>query len=566
MKPLIVSLSAQNIHKAPAAWYLKAYYDSAHPEAPCDVLEASVNERPHDVLRRIHPHGHGPVCFSCYIWNILFVTQLARALRALEPGRVIVLGGPEVSFENDLRRFPFADYIIQGPGEITFCCLMDMLQAGNAPARGVLCGAAEDFSRFPSPFTPEYFASFDEPGSIPIGNQLIYYESSRGCPFSCSYCLSCVPCEVQYLELSRVEEELELLLSRGARTIKFVDRTFNANARRASALLRFVQSLQTDCVFHFEVAADLFTEEMLTIIEAMTPNRVQFEIGIQTLNSGVLDNVRRKTNIPLVLENIRRLISMGNCHIHTDLIAGLPGEDLASFKNSFNGAVLCRPHMLQLGFLKILRGSLMADSAEYPGFIHDEIPPYEVLRSDSMGFHELAQLHGVERALNRYYNSGMFAHTLDYVFFEAKMSPFTLFHALWEYCERDALWNTDMRRTVEIFYNFLLQAGLDSEIIADCIRWDCACFHIRSVLPQIIPAQLDCALEAKVRAACSKAGAGLRKIRVVNLGSRLGARVFFYDIRNPVSKEYYSLPVSDDFEEVLRRFLHSRTAASERQI
>ena len=556
---LIVTLNAQNIHKSPAAWCLKAYCDKVLPRFRCEVLEASINDRPREVLRRIRLFGDGPVCFSCYIWNIGLVGQIAKALRSLEPERVIVLGGPEVSFEEDLGRFPFADYIIKGQGEAVFADLMSKLLSPDPPPRGVLIGSDDDFSDYPSPFTDEYFASFGSGHSLRIENRLLYYESSRGCPFKCAYCLSSAGHGVSYLPLQRVRSELELLVEKGAKTIKFVDRTFNANAPRAAEILRFVQDMKTDCTFHFEAAADLFTEEVFDIIAAMPPGRVQFEIGIQTLNASVLDKVRRVTDTVLVTRNIRRLTAMGNCHIHADLIAGLPGEDLSSFIRSFNSAIGCRAHMLQLGFLKMLKGAAISDASVYPGYIVEEYPPYEILRSDAMSFEDLAALHRVEQALNRYYNSGMFRYTLTYVFDEVRIEPFAFFRSVREYCDSDALWRTDMRRTYEVLYDFLADSGLDREDVAARIRADCAAFHFKSVLPGSIASREDRALENRVRAISAREGSNLRNIKAYDIGSHFGTRVFFYDIRDPVTKEFYSLPADEDLDRKLRQLISTRS-------
>ncbi len=559
---LIVSLNAQNIHKAPAAWWLKAYCDAALPETPCEVLEVSVNDRPRDVLSRIRLFGDGPVCFSCYIWNIRFVEQTAKALRALEPERVIVLGGPEVSFEEGTERFPFADYIIKGQGEAVFADLITKLLSHDPPSRGVLEGVNEDFSSYPSPYTDEYFSSFSGANSLPIENQLLYYESSRGCPFNCSYCLSSASRGVTYLPLPRVTAELELLLEKGAKNIKFVDRTFNSNASRAASILRFLLWKKTDCTFHFEAAADLFTEELFELISAMPPGKIQFEIGIQTLNASVLDNIRRTTDTGQVLRNIRRLVAMGNCHVHADLIAGLPGEDMSSFICSFNAAIDSRVHMLQLGFLKMLKGAAISSVSLYPGYVVEEYPPYEILCSDAMSFEDLAALHWVEQALNRYYNSGMFRNTLSFVFDEAGLTPFAFFHSLREYLDRDSLWRTDMRRTYEVLYEFLLYKGHGKVDAAEMIRADCSAFHPRSVLPRCIDGQEDRALENRVRAICCKENSSLRNIRAVNIGERFGTRVYFYDIRDPVTREYYSLPAGDGFYENLRQLISSRMEKS----
>ncbi|HEX2946520.1 MAG TPA: B12-binding domain-containing radical SAM protein [Clostridia bacterium] len=488
MKTLIVALNSKYIHSALAPWYLKA---SCGPEyGTVSILERTINENADDILNAIYSHNPDITAFSCYIWNIRMVLELASNLRKLLPHTVIVLGGPEVSYDMGelLENNDKIDYILAGEGEKSFprllTCLADPADTAD-PAAGLgsidgLCyrsasgivscppATVMDLDSIPSPYTDEMLAS--------LKNKIAYFEASRGCPFSCSYCLSSVTEGVRNFSLERVFYDLERLVNSGVYQVKFVDRTFNANRERAKLILKHIirRYGSSACNFHFEAGADLFDEETLLILENAPKGLFQIEAGVQSTNEKALAAVCRKTDTERLLANIRRLAASGNVHIHADLIAGLPYEDYGSFARSFDSVYSAGPHQLQLGFLKFLKGTrlrreaddttgsspCMAGTVGYgasscesitgsysassheacaggygaptreactEGYIYREMPPYEILSGKHIGYDELSKLKGIAELVDKYHNSGRFDLSLNYLTDLGFGSPFGLY-------------------------------------------------------------------------------------------------------------------------------------------
>ncbi len=527
MKAVIVALSAKQVHKSLAPWCLKAACDARLARVTTTVLEHSINDSFDAVLTALYRLRPDVAGFSCYIWNIDKMLHLARQIKKLLPDIHIILGGPEVSFDED---YPEADYLLQGEGEQALPALLEALQSGKPPKRGRYAVPLHaDFAAFPSPFTESYFASCERMGGMK--NLLVYYESCRGCPFSCAYCLSSATEGVRYLPLERVFTELTLLVERGAHCIKFVDRTFNANKARAKQILRFVAALDTDCTFHFEVAADLFDAEMLQIIAELPPARVQFEAGIQSVHPDTLDAVCRKTDLNAAFCNITRLAEMQNCHIHVDLIAGLPRETLDTFKKGVDACLAARPHMLQLGFLKLLKGSpLRAQNAEL-GFVFDDAPPYEVFSSPTMPMDDLMRLKDIEALIDKYYNSGLFANAVAYGM--QLLGGYGFFEAFSKFPGRAAQDKISLKNAYARLLEFLCAVG-DAAYAQHLIKLDCLLHDSKGMLPDAVPQLRDKQREAALRSETR------RPLRVEHFPYDGTTRVFWYDHKHPVTLEYFS--------------------------
>lgn len=481
MKTEIISISAKNVHKSLAAWCLKAYCDKMGFE-DVNIIETNINDNLSDILGKIFAKKPDVAAFSCYIWNIEYISKICTLLKKLLPETKIVLGGPEVWFETNFENYPFADYIIKGSGEKAFLDLLSCLK-NNLKTENIISCSEANFENYPSSFTNEYFNSFSQNQIPNIVNQLVYYESSRGCPFSCSYCLSSAIDGVQYLDIKRVETELLLLVEKGAKCIKFVDRTFNANKKRALQILQFVKNLKTDCVFHFEVAADLFDEDLLSVMEYMPIGRVQFEIGIQSVHEPTLAAINRKTNLKLCFDNIKKLVSNNNCHIHLDLIAGLPHETLFSFSQGINFCLSAKPHMLQLGFLKMLKGTKLLSQSKDFDAVFSPCSPYEVFQTSTLSFDDILHLKKIENLIERFYNSGAFANTFWYAVEKFFDSPYELLFALAKFCPDNYLYRVSMKNAYTLLLDFLLPFGNKDET-EHYIRLDCLSFDIRGMLPQ----------------------------------------------------------------------------------
>ena len=443
MKTLIIALNSKYIHSSLAPWYLKAACGRACGEVK--VMEFTINEDPDAVLAAIFAENAEIAAFSCYIWNINRILILSENLKKINPGIVTVFGGPEVSYDAEelLRANGNVDYVISGEGEEAFKNLLECLNEkipdrlqeikglsyrcihggikSNSP--GLPCGP----DSIPSPYSPEMLSA--------VKDKIAYFEASRGCPFSCSYCLSSVTGGVRFFPTERVKKDLIKLAKAGVRQVKFVDRTFNCHKERAKEIVKFIidnmgpdiHGTEKSINFHFEAAADLFDRELLDILAKAPGGLIQLEIGIQTSNELSLEAVNRKTDMGRAFGNIRRLIEAGNIHIHLDLIAGLPFEDFESFKNSFNMVYKLRPHSLQLGFLKLLKGSPLRDAAQVHGYVFRSYAPYEILYNNYISYEELTILKGVEELVDRYWNSGRFPYSLEYIVAACFSSPFEFY-------------------------------------------------------------------------------------------------------------------------------------------
>jgi radical SAM superfamily enzyme YgiQ (UPF0313 family) len=370
LRVALFTLNSQYIHSALAPWCLKEGL-SAYAQTPHEslVVEGTVNEPEEEVLERLFAAAPDVLGISCYIWNIRALARLLHPIRATLPDCVVVLGGPEVGHRaaDALMQYPEADFILAGEGEVPFACLIDAL-CGLMPLETVpgLCCRLEGQLLVHeayvhdglalSPYSPAYFEQ--------LQGRIAYLETSRGCPYACAFCLSGRGETLRFLPLHQAFRDIVHLANAGVMTVKFVDRTFNANRKRALEILRFIsdaygKEIPEGVTFHFEIAGDLLDGETLAVIERSSAGLFQFEIGLQSMREETLKSVRRKTAMARLLRNVSGLIATGKTHVHLDLIAGLPGEDLAAFSAGFDLAHALHPHTLQLGFLKLLYGGAM---------------------------------------------------------------------------------------------------------------------------------------------------------------------------------------------------------------
>jgi len=539
MKIEIVSINAKNIHKALAPWCLKSYCENLRL-FDVGVTEVNINDNVNEIVAKIYKHKPDVAAFSCYIWNIDYVSKIGGMIKKLLPDIKIILGGPEVSFEKDFSSFLFADYIIRGPGEKAFFKLIRNIQ-NNTASEKIIDGQLEDFNNFPTPFTSEYFESFKTNQIPAIENQLVYYESSRGCPFCCSYCLSSAIKGAYYLSFERVKKNLSLLLSKGAKCIKFVDRTFNSDNKRAKEILKFIKSLETGCTFHFEAAADLFDDETLNIIQLMPAGRVQFEIGVQSINKETLKAIDRKTDIALALKNIAKLSSFQNCHIHVDLIAGLPFETMPSFSKAIDKCIECKPHTLQLGFLKMLKGTKIRAKNNF-GAVFSEFAPYEVYKTNTMSYDDIIKLKKIEGMIERFYNSGMFESTLNYAFKLFK-KPHVFFEKFSNFCSADNFnYKVSVKDAYMILLDFLLQYGSKKEI-EHYIKLDCLSFDSKGLLPDSIASVRNKQAELKYRKQFKK----ITNFRIEYFEFENKHKLFIYDKKDVITGKFDIKDIVFDF-------------------
>lgn len=528
MRVVLTAPAASHIHHSLAPWCLKAYAEAKGFTGAIRILELTANDLPDQAVAAIIAENPDLLGFSCYIWNITFISIVAAAVKKLRPDVTIILGGPEVSFERDLSAFPFADAIIAGPGETLFWEYLQ--QDGKHPALLPPEKPLLPFAQIPSPYTQAFFDAF---GSKGMGHRLVYYEGSRGCIYRCSYCLSSLTCDLETLPLERVFADLALLASRGARRIKCVDRTFNADPDRTFQLLAFIKHLQTNCVFHFEAAPDLFNEETLQLINSMPIGRVQLEMGIQSVNPKTLTAVLRTADIDQALSAIARISQPNNVHTHVDLIAGLPYETPGSFREAVNRCLAARPHTLQIGFLKLLKGSALTDAAKAYGLLACDHPPYEVMQTDTLTYCQMRNIKAVEEVLDKYYNSGLFTQAVRLGMDKLFPDAYTFFAAFADYIGDLRKPKTSLKEAYGLLCRFLIMHG-GGEEAKESVKRDIFSHSDKAMLPDILRSLRDPAREM----AWMQKNA---RVRIERFAFDGVTRVYDLNTRHPVTGEYLLL-------------------------
>ena len=482
MNVVLSTLNSKFIHSSLALRYLKAYGE-AHGQA-YDIVEYTINMPVLHILSDITEHDIDVLGFACYIWNIEMTLHVVDMVKAVRPDIKIVLGGPEVSFTADelLERCPNIDYIVQGEGEEAFHALVKALHLGNdgldpvipgvrGRRDGSILGSLEavevsDLSSIPFPYTEE---DMDD-----LEHKIIYYESSRGCPFSCQYCLSGNKNTVRFFPQERTLEELQWFIEHGVKQVKFVDRTFNCAPHHHRPLMEFMRDSDTDMNFHLEMEPELMTEWETNILCETPPGRIQIEVGVQSTHKKTLDAINRYNDWPYIQKSIRPIIQAGRTHVHMDLIVGLPHEDFKRFGQSFNDLFSLQPHALQIGFLKLLKGSGVRRMREYK-YVADPLAPYEVLSTHVLPYDNVRFLKYFEDVFERFYNSERFRTTFGYIgqqLIHGETDAFTYF------CDMTRAWLKEGNHKVnlkdidqiEFLYRFFLAKG--DTIAAELLQYD----------------------------------------------------------------------------------------------
>ncbi|MCL2365905.1 MAG: B12-binding domain-containing radical SAM protein [Oscillospiraceae bacterium] len=414
-KIVIVAINAKYVHSSLAAWVIAAGISKyAHNHHDIQIVEATIHNDNAEIANRIAAYAPDIVSISAYIWNASKLPGILSLLKEKLPSAQCILGGPEAVYNERYWLKNGADFVLHGEGEYTFPAFLNQMEQET-------CHISKTDVIPVDPYTDEYFST--------LQGRLAYLETSRGCPFTCAFCLS-AGTHVQYFPMETVKAQLLKLSKSDARTIKLVDRTFNCNAQRAYEIFDYMISLETDCCFHFEVAADLFDDRTIALLQSAPPGRIQLEAGLQSFFEPALNASSRKTSLDRVAQNIKALLSAGNIHMHVDLIAGLPHETLGDFKNSFNAAFSLRAHILQLGFLKLLHGSALRKQASELGIVFNEHPPYEIISSPWLSMEDIQILKHAENALQHTYNKGRFITSIEYVLKVTKLRPFDLFYTI----------------------------------------------------------------------------------------------------------------------------------------
>jgi anaerobic magnesium-protoporphyrin IX monomethyl ester cyclase len=456
MKTVVATLNAKYIHMSLALRYLKAYSER---EFDIELAEYTIKDPALHVVTDLFQRAPDVIGFSCYIWNIEETIPILRMLKKIRPELLIVLGGPEVSYDTEywMERMPEVDYIVRGEGEATFHHLLSVLSAlydpttgetqqhastafhgvqGLAfrrPDGGIVVKPARPkltLNQIPSPhrFTTDI---------AQLANRVVYFETSRGCPFSCQFCLSSIEVGVRYYDIERTKSDLLYLIQSGARLIKFVDRTFNIRREYALEIFRFlIEHHGGSCVFQFEITADIMRPEVIAYLSEHAPPGVfRFEIGVQSTNEATNEIIQRRQNFAKLSRTVTMIRESGKIAQHLDLIAGLPEEDYHSFRNTFNEVFALRPEELQLGFLKMLRGTGVRARAGEHGYVYMDHAPYEILGNNVLSFADIVRIKQAEDVLEKYWNAHRMDMTVNYLIAHVFLSAFDFFQSFGSYWE-----------------------------------------------------------------------------------------------------------------------------------
>ena len=480
MQVLLTAINSKYIHTGLGIRYVGEYAkENGHK---VDLLEETINSPILAVLEKIMEHKADVFGFSVHIWNKPFVFKLISMLHKLRPEAKIVVGGPEVAFDAEriFTELPVIDYIIQGEGELVFTALLNSLENNGAVPQHIayvkngkveLNGGitvVEDLSILPFPY----------PDLVKINNEhkIVYYECTRGCPFNCAYCLSGISRQVRKRPLELVLRDLDRFIAAGVSLVKFVDRTYNLDEKYFLPMLQHLAAADTDATFHLEIKADILTDKVLDFLATVPKGRFQMEIGIQSTHQETLKAINRQDNWERLASNVRRLLSFGNMHIHVDLIAGLPYEDLPTFAKSFNDVYGLEADMLQLGFLKVLPGTQMRKETEKHGLLYMDEPPYEILATKYMPYADMQFLKRLENVLDQTGNSGSFKHILKMLVSKNGGDAFAFYKELTCWWVDNGFYpqTHNAKGTAEIIYKYIKEhySVAEASVLLEILRYD----------------------------------------------------------------------------------------------
>lgn len=473
MKIFLTAINAKYIHSNLAVYSLRAYAKDYQDQIV--IGEYTINNRVDYILEQIYKAKPDVLCFSCYIWNMDYVEELITEYHKLCPEVPIWVGGPEVSYEVEtfFAEHPQVTGVMIGEGERTFqqLCKYYVNQTGSLEeirgiafrdqdsGKTVFTPAQEPMNMSDIPFCYDHIENFE--------NRIIYYESSRGCPFNCSYCLSSIDKKLRFRDIELVKKELAFFIEKKVPQVKFVDRTFNCRHDHAMEIWRFVKEHDNGITnFHFEISADLLNEEELALIHDMRPGLIQLEIGVQSTNETTIREIHRTMKLELLKDIVRKIQDGENIHEHLDLIAGLPYEDYATFAKSFDEIYALKPNQLQLGFLKVLKGSYMYEHAAEYEIVYHEKTPYEVMKTKWLSFDDVLKIKQVEEMLEVYYNSGQFEITMKVMepLFESAFAMFQEFGAFYEEKGYFGMSHSRIRRA-EILLEFMREQKSEDAVL-----------------------------------------------------------------------------------------------------
>lgn len=474
-KIVLTAINSQYVHLNVAVRYLKKYVEK-NSDIKLDIYETNINNQLMNIIKDLFEKQPDMIIFSTYIWNKEYVFSITKELKKILPDVKIALGGPEVSYEWDkiMAENQEIDYIFTGEGEKV---LLNFFTKDISEVKGVVYREGErlkyngieplieNLDIIPFPYDDD---------ELQDRTKIFYYESSRGCPFNCSYCMSSIDKSVRYYSIERTKEDLKRFIDSPIKLLKFVDRTFNLSKEKYMAIWRFLlENYREGITFHFEINANIFDDETLDFLETVPKGYFQFEIGVQTIDAQAMKSIGRINKLEKLEHNIRRISR--NIHLHLDLIAGLPYETYDKFRESFDYVHRLKPEMIQLGFLKLLKGTKMYDEREKYGYKYFSKPPYEVFSNEFISFAEMVKLKNLEKVLDFYYNSEKFPESVQWIIENHYESAFSFYEDVAEYFDKRGYLKVSHKESTlfTLLYEFYLDKGLkDREIFVEYLKYD----------------------------------------------------------------------------------------------
>ena len=462
---ILVGINSRYTHTSIGLRYLYANLKGLQERS--EILEFVINENAQILAEQILDKNPKIVAIGVYIWNVLDVHNLIEVIKKVSPSTQIVIGGPEVSYMPFRVNFDEADFIIQGEGEVSFYELCRDILAGNPPKERIIKAQMPNLKEIQLPY--KHYNEMD------VNFRYMYVEASRGCPFECEFCLSAIDEKVRTFDIDVLLGEFEKLWQRGARNFKFIDRTFNLNIRLANKLMDFFLAKEGDYSLHFEVIPDHFPEGLKSRIVQFKPAVLQLEIGIQTLNEEILDNINRRMNLDKVKENITYLENETHAHIHLDLIVGLPGESLKSFADNLNRLKAMSNAEIQIGILKKLSGTTLDRHDKKHGMVYSDKPPYDIVKNDLISFKDIQKMKRFSRFWDLTYNSGNFKETVNFIWEKSDVYAGFYDYSEWIFAQTASTWQISLNRLSQLLFDYLVkECGFDAGLIADSIIADIA--------------------------------------------------------------------------------------------
>ena len=487
MKALLVTLDSKFIHANLAVRYLKKFCeDRDYGNYEIEIKEFTINQKQEYILSEIFSARADLICFSTYVWNVEYIKELAYIIKEAKNNIKILCGGPEVSFEIEkfMKNAPFVDYVIFGEGELTFRGFLNEYTKKHPEFDSVNGLAFRDcknndkiiINQQREPISNLDIINYPYEKNENFEDKIIYYESSRGCPFSCSFCMSSIDKKMRTFSMDRVKRDLSILLNTKARQIKFVDRTFNADYKRSMEIIDFItEHNKNNMTIHFEITADIINDEFLSYVTKLPVNMFQFEIGVQSLNELTLYEINRHMDIEKLFRVVEEIINGKNIHVHLDLIAGLPYEDYNSFKKSFDGIHKLHGEKIQLGFLKVLKGTKIYGDIEKHQIKYRKVSPYEVISTKYISAEELLKLKNIEELIDKYYNEKYFEKTLEYILKNLySKSAFEFYEDFSLYWQQNDLYRMSYSRKklYKILFDYIKSNNKLTEEFISCLRYD----------------------------------------------------------------------------------------------